>query len=59
MTDTEFFVMHGLWCDADAFVFKSRSDRNEMALSMFQELSYEMFYDYLQNSIRNPNREWN
>lgn len=59
MTDTEFFVMHGLWCDADAFVFKSRSDRNEMALSMFQELSYEMFYDYLQNGSRNPNREWN
>lgn len=59
MTDTEFFVMHGLWCGADAFVFKSRSDRNEMALSMFQELSYEMFYEYLQNGSRNPDREWN
>lgn len=58
MTDTEFFVMHGLWCGNEAFVFKSRNDRNEMALSMFQELSYEMFYDYLQNGRRNPDREW-
>ena len=60
MTNTEFFVMHGLWCGTEAFVFENRNDRNEMALSLFQELSYEMFYAYLQNDPRRrPDREWN
>lgn len=46
----EFFVMHGLFDFINGnFVFANRNDRNEVALSLYQERCYEMFYEYTQS----------
>lgn len=57
MTNTEFFIMHGL-CDGGEgnYVFKNRSERDEMALSLYQERLYNLFANYVQND---PGRKAN